>query len=208
MIKINFNEAELQTRVSQQFKRRVTMAYAFLWLVSLFALMLHLSITHSLTSSYQQQILLMNGKTESLSPQFQKAVALYEQRGHYKNKLKKLKTTTVDAAFVRESMRALSHAVPPNFWIEKVEITTLKKEKSNAGNPSRMKGMIIKGRSFIDLEQRKPDQVREFREALKQLAPFSIAQSRLDMSNVKIGKMNDHYFHNFAIEFGWANSLL
>lgn len=210
MIRINFNEAQLQDVMSRRFQRKVKMAYGVLWLVSLLAVGLQVLINQSLAHSYRTQILFLNSKTESLSPRFQRAVTLYEQRSRYKNKLSKLKTRTVDAAFVAEGLKDLAQAVPANFWIEQVEFSTLK--KINSANTDKKaaetKAMVIRGRSFIDLNQENPEQVRNFRDKLRKMAPFTIAKSRLDLSKMKVGKIGEKYFHNFSIEFAWPNPLL
>jgi len=186
------------------------MFYALLWLVSLFAVVLQVLINQSLEHSYQKQISFLNSKTESLSPRFQRAVTLYEQKSRYKSKLAKLQTRTVDTAFIAEGLKALAQVVPANFWIEKIEFSTLSKIRSgNTGSKaSKIKGMVIRGRTFIDLNHGNPEQVRDFRDELRKMAPFSIAQSRLDLSKVKIGKIGEKYFHNFLIEFAWPNSFL
>lgn len=186
------------------------MIYLATCLFSLGVVGLRVMLSNVQIETLAHQTQLLNGKTERLSPQFQRAVTLYEQRTSLRNKLKKIKATTIDAHFIGESLKVVAKMLPKDFWLEKIHISSLAGSKATAGQakPSQVQAMTIQGRSFIDLESEKPEQVRKFHDVLAGLTPYSLGSGRLDLSDMEVNKTNGRYYHNFTIEFAWLNSLL
>ena len=96
--------------------------------------------------------------------------------------------------------------MPEPFWLQEIQISAFNpndSDKNNKENKSSEKSMLIKGRVILDLENKSPDKIRQFQNEIKKNRPFSLAQSDLDLSDMKIGKLADRYYHDFTIQFTW-----
>ncbi|MFQ5824557.1 MAG: hypothetical protein ACE5JB_10920 [bacterium] len=211
MIKINFIATELAHEKIARIKRYLTLIYSVAWVISFLFLYLQYQKKQSIISSHYKEIKKIKLKVDKLSPQFQQAVQLYQQRNQHRQKLAKVFDISLESSFVLESLEIVANNIPENIWLNEIQISALdSKELTDNNNKSdtHKKSMFIKGNLVLDLENKNTGQIQQFQNTLQQFSPFSLAQSHFDLSDMNVNKLEERYYHNFIIEFNWLNNIL
>ena len=211
LIKINFIADELALEKQKKIKKNTRTIYIGACSISFLLLAVSFLSQQSQIKSYESQIYNLKQEIEIISPHYQKAVHLYTQRNQRKKKLSNIVNDIFESSFILESLNNLAKTIPENFWLKKIHFTTLdskkfddnKKKKSSA-----IKSMVIEGQLFIDSGNENPKEVQQFQKELQSRRPFSMAKSRVDLSDLNIGKVGERYFHKFTVEFAWINFIL
>ena len=206
MIKINFIANEITREKYAKIKKYATIGYATAWLISITVVLIQFRGQQSSVRELQNEIHAIKLGIEKVSPQFQQAVSLYQQRNKHRKKLAALYASTVETSFVIESLENLTQTLPKNFWLQNVHITTQGGKKTD--NKRKSKSMVIRGNVFLDMADENQDHMNKFHKALTGLRPYSLAESKLDPKKMKVSKLKDRYFHNFEIAFSWPDFIL
>lgn len=211
MITINFIATELAHKKNARIKRYLIISYCLAWAISLLFMYLQYLKKESLISSYHNEIKKTKLKIDKLAPQFQQAVHLYHKRKQHQQKLMKVFNTSMESNFVLKSLEIVAKRIPENFWLSEIQISSLDSKDftdNNNGSVTYNKSLVIKGNHFLDLENKNAGQIQQFQNTLKKFAPFSLAESRIDLSDMNVDKLGDRYYRNFVLVFRWLDNIL
>lgn len=207
-IKINFIGKDVALEKYGRLKKYLIWLYCVIWLVSLFFMILHYHKNQVIKQVYYNEIKKLNFKIDKMLPQFQTAIQLYEKRMALQQKLSKLFSSACEITFVRQCLENLAYTMPQNVWLKAIQFSALEKNESHKNtnaSATPKSSMVIQGNLLMDFENKDANPIQHFQETLQKYKPYSFAQGRLDLSSMKVKKMEDKYYHNFVIEFAWSN---
>ena len=211
MIKINFIADEVMREKYARIRKYIIVAYSLSWIISFIFLYLQIQENQAIIISHNDEIKRLNVKMEKISPPFEQTVYLYGQRKKHQKKLAQILNGAVEKIFVIESLEYLAQTIPKKFWVQDFRISALGSKTSadnKKGKGSPKISMVIHGNLLLDLDSKKKGEVQQFQTALQKHRPFSLAESQLDLINVRMSKLQEKYYQNFVIKFNWLDYIL
>ncbi len=206
MIKLNFIAEEVTAIKEKKIIQKARILYAFVWLLSFLVLWFNYHDKVTSVESYVKRMTLLEHKIDVFLPDFQYAVNLYSSHKKLQKSLSEIYAENVEPAFLLEGLQGISTALPDNFRLKELKLNSLDKkdftDKKTEG-ADEVKALSLQGRVFFEQGDKGPNQVQEFVADIKKYQPFNAAITKLDLSNIKVGKKNQQYFYNFSVDFGW-----
>lgn len=210
MIRVNFLEADLRAKRVARLKRRLTATYVSGCLLLLIAALTAAQNNYRIAGSYTHEFQRMKLKIDQVAPQFKKAVSLYQQRNRIRKTMVNLTDSTVEPAFLLQSLLSLSNNVPDNIWIEEIRFPATE-NTSKADNKKRHaangKSLFLKGNLFVAMQGKTLNPLDTFQKRIQAQAPFANTQCQVNLHDMRIKKVDDRFAHDFAMRFDWIDPL-
>lgn len=206
MIKLNFIAEEVTAIKEKKIIQKARILYAFAWLLSFLVLWFNYHDKVTSVESYAKRMTLLEHKIDAFLPDFQYAVNLYSSHKKLQKSLSEIYAENVEPAFLLEGLQGISTALPDNFRLKELKLNSLDKKEftdKKTEGADEVKALSLQGRVFFEQGDKGPNQVQEFVADIKKYQPFNAAITKLDLSNIKVGKKNQQYFYNFSVDFGW-----
>lgn len=212
VLKINFIADALTEQKHKRIRQRLIIVYVAAWVLALFAMALDYRKYQVMKEVYVGHIEDFTRRIEDLSSPLTKALALDKKRMKHKRQIEKVLSSAIQSADLLHSLAGVARVLPGNAWVEEIEMTALT-DLVGDKNPSpkqRMPAnfhMRLRCNLFLDLNERGATQFQDLQRELQASQPFVQAKAVVDYENMKVGKMNDRYYHNFEMEFFWPEHL-
>ncbi|MFQ5707762.1 MAG: hypothetical protein ACE5HO_09955 [bacterium] len=210
VIKINFLEDKVQLDKHNRREHFLFLTYCATLVISCFFMILNYQKIHILKSVYSEDRKRLEQKIRKVMPQYQTALALSKKRKVQREKLSHLFDGAWEPSILLATLENLALSTPKNVWVKEVSLTTIRapaSKKNEKVTTRPVNSMKIQGKLFFALKNNN-GQIQEFQKALTKYRPFSLAQSRLDLNSMRVGKLGDKYFHEFSLIFLWTSKLL
>lgn len=214
MIDINFIGNDIAREKFLWMKRLFLSVYCLAWVLSLFAIFVQYRTNKIERTRYAKSYHGLKLKLEKDAPRFEQAIQLFVEKNQAVRTLRNQIGAAVSAEFVLRSLEIVLAKIDESVWLSEVafsiptnntESDELEEEPESENVPF---SLLIKGNIILDLNNKNSDQLHNLVNQIKGESPFSMAQSRLDLADMKIKKLNEKYYHNFTIEFLWSDAIL
>lgn len=194
-------------------RKGVILCYVVVWIITLIFNSQQYLKYKSNRKVYQEKVEQMQTKLEQIIPKFDRVMRQYHERNRYKEELVRNIGPAVSPEFVLESLEKLSLHIFDNAWLDELKfsvfdpgLTDDDEPESDAVNMNFL--MVLKGNMFLDFDDQNSDKLQNLIDTINATNPFSLAKSQLDLSNMKVNKLNEKYYHNFSIEYFWSDIIL
>lgn len=204
MIRINFLADEIAQERKARIRKRTVAVYAAAWFVAILIAFAQFQHNRSLINTYNRQVGKLKVEIDAASPQFKRAVRLYLKRNKSKKALGGFYQSTVEPGFILDTLQNLVKKTPPDFWLNEVTLSTTDKTVSadNEKKGSAGKQMNIEGNLFL-AHAKSSNALQKYLSEIQASEPFSLAQCRLNLNEMKLKRFGDKYSHNFEMTFSW-----
>jgi len=210
MIRVNLLASDLERQKRSRLRRRLILAYALTWIVVIVAAVFSVRADRTSMQIHQQEIDTLIAKIDAVSPGFKRAVALYQERVALRSNLAFVIDTTVEPQFVLQSLLGLSERLPEHVWLEEMWFSAMENTggADNQGKPDvREKSMVLTGNLFVGEQSNVQNPVQTLCKEIQRSAPFSFADGEIDLTDMRVKKINNRYAHDFVLRFRWHDVI-
>ncbi len=206
MIRLNFIAEELQNKRARKIRRVALSSYLAIWLMLLvYFFYVHGNSRH-LLATYHQQTDAIIEKARAILPKYQAAARLIRQQADLQKELDALRDGIYEPYFVADLCAGINESLSANMWLELIDFAAVPPKQS--GRKKRKKAaarhaLELKGYVLLVPQAGEQDYARRFFLRLENRPPFSLAEGKLDLENLRVAETEGNYYYNFALSFLW-----
>lgn len=186
--------------------------YGIAWSLSISWGVWHFHLNQSHGKVLARNLARLERKVAQSTPELELAMELFETRKQEAQDLIAAIGPAVSVEFVTQCVTELARQIPKGLWLDSLAFGSLQAADLSDGDESAAINtyfsMTIRGNLFFEANSQESEHLQNFLKRLKNVAPFDAAAARLDLSNMKVQKLQNRYFHNFTIEFIWSDAVL
>lgn len=207
MIRLNFIAEEQHLQRARALRTRAVLGYGAMWVAMLMYFFAARSHSLTLLRQHEQRIAVLSEKAGQIIPTFQQAVRLLKERTAMEKELAALQADMYEPAFVADLFAGLEADIAGNMWLESLDFAPAygKQSRKKGRNKNAVTGHVLQVKGFVLLapRMREQDTVQRFYHRLQNRLPFSMAEGKMRLDDLRVAKIEEQYYYNFALSFAW-----